>query len=187
MRSLDAVICITGTALLLVSCAANQITKSTKIIGNEVSTFQASLSGFQDDMKTLQDNEQARIAGTAARRDLAIAATKQQQVEWIIIQAKTENEVFTNLQAQGRDEIVRLLPPSTLAPRPPAVKLPLDKLGSVATAMDKLSRQPRIKTELEFLINYGMTVNKKLKAIEDDAKKTPKTSDTTAAKPTQSN
>jgi hypothetical protein len=171
MRLLRTLICFSSALLLLAGCAATRVSGPAKTIGAEVSKFHADLSSFQDDMKTLQDDEQTRMVGTAARRDLAISATKQLQVEWAIIHAKSEAEMFTVLQTQGHDEMARLTAQATPAPKTQAVALPLDKLAAVAATLDQLSKPSGVQANLEFLINYGIEVNKQLQSIEDQAKK----------------
>src|SRR4051812_10085043 len=154
--------CLPVTLFLLAGCAAHRVTEPAKVIGSEIANFQSGLSSFQDGMQEFQDDERIRIAGTATRRDIAIAATKQLQVEWAIIHAKSEGEVLAALQSLGHDEIVELAPSPSPTPQPTVVGFPLDELGAVATTMDQLSQQPDPKADLEFLLHYGTEVNKQL-------------------------
>jgi hypothetical protein len=169
-------LCVTlGLVTVLTGCAADRISTPAKAIGNDVATFQGSLSKLQDNLNHEQDDERGTIAGTAARRDLAVAATKQMQVEWMIANAKSGTDIFVPLQSQGKNEVTPLLATATSAAPPGSISFPIDKLGSVVTTMDQLSKGQSSQAGLEFLVNYGIAVNKQLKTIEDQAKAKPQT------------
>jgi hypothetical protein len=153
-------------------CAADKISGPAKTIGDEVGTFQGALSSFQDDLNGIQDDERATITGTATRGDTAIAVTKELQVEWVTARAKSETDIFTALQNQGKDELTRLLAQATQPTLPASVTFPIDKLGAVAKTMDQLAKAPGTMADLEFVVSYGSSVNTQLKAIEDKAKPT---------------
>src|SRR2546421_10019275 len=96
---------VAGTILLLAGCVANRISVPAKTLDNDLASFQGSLSEFQDQLKQQQSSQRSSIAGTVARRDFAIAATKQMQVEWAITSAKNGTEIFAPLQDSGRDAV----------------------------------------------------------------------------------
>ena len=176
MSKLKRLLYLVCSISLLAGCAADRINGSAKTIGTEVSKFQGELSSFQDGMKILQDDEQARIAGTNTRRDFAISSSRQLQVEWSITRAKSELEVFSALQSQGHDETARLTAPAVPASKSTPVTLPLGKLGAVAATMDGISKPPGTKADLEFLLNYAKDVNNQLKNVGDKASVAPQTS-----------
>jgi hypothetical protein len=163
-------LCVTLGLVTLAGCAADRISTPAKAIGTDVATFQGSLSTFQDNLKREQDDERGTIAGTSARRDLAVAAARQMQVEWMIANAKSGTDVFVLLQSEGRNEVTPLLAPATPAALPASISFPVDQLGGVAKTMDQLSRGQSTEAEVEFLVNYGIAVNQQLKTIEDQAK-----------------
>jgi hypothetical protein len=160
---------------VLAGCAADRISAPAKSIGNDVATFQGSLSTLQDNLNHEQDDERGTIAGTTARCDLAVASTKQMQIEWIIASAKSGTDIFAPLQSQGKDEVTPLLAPSMSAATPASISFPVDKLGAVSLTMDQLSKGQSSQADLKFLVNYGIAVNKQLKTIEDQAKAKPQT------------
>jgi len=144
-------------------------------MATDVATFQGSLSRFQDDLNAEQSDERATIAGSNARRDLAVAATKEMQIEWTITSAKNGNDIFVPLQGQGKEEVMPLLlAPTKAIPPPPAIAFPLDKLGKVALTMQQLSTGQSPQADIEFLVNYGIAVNKQMKSIEGKTQVKPK-------------
>ena len=169
-RAVFPAIAIAGAIALVAGCAANRVAPHAKTVASEVSSFQAALSNFQDAMKQYQADEQARIEGTTWRGDLAAVMSKRLQVEWEIVNSTTEGEVFKALQTQGREELARLANGAAPRPRTPQIAFPLDKIGAVAGALDKLSQSPGTQADLKFLIEYGTTVNKQLKNIEKQSK-----------------
>jgi len=152
-------------------CAADRISSSAKTIGNDVATYQASLSLFQDELKRIQDDENARIVGRNSRRDIVADVNGSMQVEWMISNAKNATDIFSPLQNQGQDEVSRLLAPVASVIPSTSITFPIDKLGSVAKTMDNLSKGQSNQANMEFLVNYGIIVNKQIKALEDQAKK----------------
>lgn len=169
---------------LLGGCAADRISDPAKTIGDEIATYQGSLSLFQDSLKINQDNEYARIVGTNARRDVVTDVNASMQVEWVIANAKSAPEIFAPLQKQGNDEVSRLLAPATSSVLPASVTFPIDKLGSVAKTMDDLSKGQSTQDNIKFLVNYGKTANEQIKALNDQAKKSAQTPAQPASNPT---
>jgi hypothetical protein len=160
---------------LLGGCAADRISGSAKTIGDEIATYQGSLSSFQDSLKIDQDDGHARIVGTNARRDVVTDVSTSMQVEWMIANAKNATDIFSPLQKQGNDEVSQLLAPATSSVSPASVTFPIDKLGSVAKTMDDLSKGKSTQDNIKFLVNYGKTVNKQIKALDAQAKKSAET------------
>jgi len=175
---------VLGAALLLCGCAAQRITGPARTIGNEVATFQGALSGFQDALKTMQDDSRATISGSAARATAAVAVTLQLEMEWAVARANSESEILTILQAQGKMESTRLLVPATQPALPAPVAFPIDTLGAVAKTLDQLSQGPTARADLEFLSAYGKSVMTQLKALEEQAKAAAAKTEKKSAAPT---
>lgn len=161
---------VAGIALVLCGCAAQRVKSPAKTIGNEVATFQGSLSAFQDSLKTTQDDVRATISGSGARANAALAVTQQLQVEWTITRARSEAEILTALQAQGKTESTRLLAPATQPALPASVPFPIDTLSAVAKTLEQLGKGPTARADLDFLSSYGRSVMTQLKALEEQAK-----------------
>jgi len=155
---------------LLGGCAADRISDPAKTIGDELATYQGSLSSFQDSLKIDQDDEYARIVGTNARRDVVTDVNTSMQVEWTIANAKSATDIFSPLQKQGNNEVSRLLAPVISSVPPASVTFPIDKLGSVAKTMDDLSKGQSTQDNIKFLVNYGKTVNKQIKVLNAQVK-----------------
>jgi hypothetical protein len=163
-------IAVAMATILLTGCAADRIAQPSKVIGEDIASFQGSLSTFQDDFRAGLGDQQAIIDGTEARRAAAIGATRAVQVEWDVMSATTAADVFKPLQTQGQEEVGRLLSPASSSPPAPPVSFPIDKLSATAKALGELSKGRSTRGDIEFLVNYGTEVNNKLKAIEEKAK-----------------
>lgn len=157
---------------LMWGCAAQVIRTPARVIGNEVATFQGSLSGFQDTLKATQDDTRATITGSAERAAAALAVTQQLQVEWVIARAQTDSDILAALQAQGKAETARLITPATPSALPASVAFPVDKLSGVAKTLEQLSKGPTAQADLDFLSSYGKKIMTQLKALEEQAKST---------------
>jgi hypothetical protein len=149
-------------SLLLSACATDRVAEPAKIAAQVVSGMQADLSRFDTEVKTLQSGESSLTAGNNLVRDLAVASTRQTQTAWQLAQSPSTTEAFKLLQDQANAEVAALLAPSSQATSATSATLPLEKLGSVSSALNQLSKPPNAKADLESLITFGTQVNKDL-------------------------
>ncbi len=150
------------SGLLLSACATNRVAEPAKAVAQVVSGMQADLSRFDTEVKTLQSGEASLTASNSLVRDLAATSTRQTQTAWQVAQAPSTTEAFKLLQDQANAEVAALLAPSARAASATSATLPLEKLGSVSSTLNQLSKPPNAKAELESLIQFGTQVNQDL-------------------------
>jgi hypothetical protein len=152
--------CVAG--LLLSACATDRVAGPAKVVAQVVSGMQADLSRFDTEIKTLQSGEASLTAGNNLVRDLAVASTRQTQTAAQVAQSPSTTEAFKLLQDQANAEVAALLAPTAQAASATSATLPIEKLGSVASTLNQLSKPPNAKADLESLINFGTQVNSDL-------------------------
>jgi len=160
-------------SLVLSGCAYSGARGPSETIGGEVSKFHADLSQFRDDMNDWQGYSSSRISNATLRTDATTATTDRLQVEWQLMHAKTENELFTSLHDQGVADIAAQNGSPSAVPQLANVDLSLDKLSSVAGVLDKITEPRSLDDELKFLVGYGSAINDQLKKLKDASKKEP--------------
>jgi len=150
------------TGLLLSGCATDRVVAPAKAVAPVVSGMQADLSRFDTEVKTLQSGEASLTASNNLVRDLAAASTRQTETAWQVAESSGTTEAFKVLQDQANAEVAALLVPSVQPASAPSATMPLDKLGSVSTTLNQLSKTPNAKAELQSLIQFGTQVNQDL-------------------------
>jgi outer membrane lipoprotein-sorting protein len=160
------IVVLTGAGLVLSACATERVVQPAKAVAQVVAGMQADLSRFDTQVKTLQSIEASLTAGNDIERDLAAASTGQIRTAWQVSQATNTTEAFKLLQQSADLEVAALFASPAPAASAVSASLPLDKLATVSSTLNQLSKPSGAKTDLQFLIKFGNQVNDDLSAAK---------------------
>jgi hypothetical protein len=154
-------------SLGLAGCAGDRIAGPARTIGRDVSGLSSNLSRLQDGLTEYQETTAIRTDGLAARAEVALAAARQRQTEWKLVDADDTTAALDALMAQSRAEAARLAAPAPEPTAKPKAELPVKALAGVAKSVDEVGRPRTRREELLGLIAYGRDVNDQLAKLDD--------------------
>ncbi|HEV2473316.1 MAG TPA: hypothetical protein VGS41_11655 [Chthonomonadales bacterium] len=149
-------------AVLLSACAADRVVEPAKAVAKVVSGMQADLSQFDTQVKSLQAGEAELTSGNNLVRDLALTWTMQTQATWELAQSANTTQAFKLLQDRCNAEVAALLAGPIQTTGATSALVPLDKIGSVSSALNQLSKTAGARAGLDSLVQFGTQVNQDL-------------------------
>lgn len=145
-------------------CASDRVAGPAGEAAKYVSAFQSDLATLQSDLTEYQ-KQQASINAERAVDTLVSQATRSQtQNVMNLFACTTPGAVFSTLQMQGNTAVAGEIAATSAPAAVSAAALPTDKLAAVAASLSKLTKKPGTKADVEFLLAYGKSIGKNLKA-----------------------
>lgn len=158
--------CLILIVAALAGCASKRVAEPASHIASAVAALQADLSKFQQQARELQANEAALAARNDGARAISAGALEQIETRQAVLDATTFAQTLEIFQANANARVAASISPAAGLTAPAPASLPVGKLGSVASIVNRIAKPPKSDDGLKFLVGFIKKTNEDLAALD---------------------